>query len=266
MKILRLLAVPITLAGCTTTATPSQQENSDAEFFPLFDGQSFAGWSGEEGLWRVEGGAIVGETEVALEENTYLIHERQYDNFEVRLKYRMTGDIANTGLQYRSYPMEGKPFMMGGPQANIVTKHADRTFAMLFDELGRDMMVAYGENARIVADLEAELGFRSIVHDCVNTKAAIMAAQRPYPAWNDLTVIAYGDYQLHVLNGVVALQVVDDDPRAPTSGQFGLQIHRDLVMGAEFRNIEVRILDQAPDLTGRFLTDPQPVNQDGECP
>jgi hypothetical protein len=161
--------------------------------------------------------------------------------------------------------MAGKPFMMVGYQANIVTKHADQTFAMLFDEHGRDMMVAYGENARIVADPGAQRGFRAIVKDCVNTRQAIMAAQRPYPEWNDLVVIAHGNHLIHAINGVVTLQVVDDDPRAPAAGQFGLQIHRDLAMSGEFRNIQVRELDAKPDLAGRFVTDPRPATPDGKC-
>jgi hypothetical protein len=108
-------------------------------------------------------------------------------------------------------------------------------------------------------------GFRAIVSDCVNSRQAIMAAQRPYPEWNDLVVIAHGNRLIHAINGVMTLQVVDDDPRAVTSGQFGLQIHRDLIMSSAFRNIAVRELDAMPDLAGRFVTDPRPTAPDGTC-
>lgn len=264
----RLLASAalLTLAGCTASLESVSRSAPDDGFRPLFDGSTLTGWRGEQGLWRVEKGVIIGETAVALPENTFLLHEGKFSDFEVRLQYRMSSNIANTGLQYRSHATPGKPFLMAGYQANIVTKHADRSFAMLFEELGRNTMVAYGENARIVADPAAERGFRAIVSGCVNTKQAIMAAQRPWPEWNDLVVIAYGNHLLHAVNGVMTLQVIDDDPRAAASGQFGLQIHRDLVMSSEFRNIAVRELSAPPNLAGRFVTDPRPVNPDGTCP
>lgn len=264
----RLLAgaALLALAACAPAPESAARMVPDPDGFqPLFDGKTLNGWRGEEGLWRVENGTIIGATPVPLPENTYLRYNGTFGDFEVRLQYRMSTEIANTGLQYRSRPLARNSFDMAGYQANIVTKHADQTFAMLFDEHGRDMMVAYGENARIVADPGAQRGFRAIVKECVNSRQAIMAAQRPYPEWNDLVVIAHGNHLIHAINGVVTLQVVDDDPRAPASGQFGLQIHRDLAMSSEFRNIAVRKLNAMPDLAGRFVTVPRPVNPDGKC-
>jgi hypothetical protein len=249
------------LAGCATTQTGGAGDG----FVPLFDGRTLAGWSGEPGLWSVREGMIVGRTDRALADNTFLIREGVHRDFEVRLKYRMTTPIANTGIQYRSHPVSGRRFFMSGYQANIVTANADRTFAMLFDEHGRDMMVAYGERARIVADANAPKGFRSILEGCVNSKTAIMAAQRPYPEWNDYVVVAYGNRIVHALNGVKTLEVIDEDPRAPREGQFGLQIHRDLVMGAEFRDIAVKRLDAAPDLTARFVENPGNATPANAC-
>lgn len=46
-----------------------------AEFVSIFDGKSLAGWDGDPRLWRVEDGAIVGETtaELTTKHNTFLI-------------------------------------------------------------------------------------------------------------------------------------------------------------------------------------------------
>lgn len=264
----RLMA--LLLLSSATACAGSQQASTPAAgardgFVPLFDGRTLNGWRGEPGLWSVRDGMIVARTDRALADNTFLIREGMFRNFEVRLKYRMTTPIANTGLQYRSRPVPDRRFFLAGYQANIVTKNADRTFAMLFDEYGRDMMVAYGERARIVPDAAAPKGFRSIVEGCVNSKAAIMAAQRPYPEWNDYVVVAYGNRIVHALNGIVTLEVVDQDPRAPAEGQFGLQIHRDMAMGAEFRDIEVKPLDREPDLAGRFTVNPGSATPANNC-
>jgi len=265
MRIANALMVSALLSSCTADDGPTSAASS-IEFVPLFDGQSLDQWVGREDLWSVEEGIITGQTDVALAENTFLVRDGIYRNFEVRLKYRMTTDLSNTGLQYRSRPLPGQPFVVAGYQANIVTKHADKTFAMLFDEYGRDMMVGYGEKARIVPDDSAELGFRSIIESCVNSKSDIMAAQQPFPAWNDYVIIAYENHLIHALNGVVTLEVIDEDPRAPREGQFALQIHRDMIMGAQFKDLEVRTLYSPPELTDRFVVAGPALTADGTCP
>ena len=44
-------------------------------FVSIFDGSSLKGWDGDPKFWRVEGGAIVGQTTAAnpLKENTFII-------------------------------------------------------------------------------------------------------------------------------------------------------------------------------------------------
>ena len=45
-----------------------------AGFEPMFDGASLAGWEGDTGFWKVEGGLLVGESTAAkpLPANTFL--------------------------------------------------------------------------------------------------------------------------------------------------------------------------------------------------
>ena len=265
MQFATAMLLPALLSSCTAEDRPTSAPSS-VDFVPLFDGQSLDHWVGQEELWSVDNGIITGQTDVALAENTFLVRDGIYRDFEVRLKYRMTTDLSNTGLQYRSRPLPDQPFVVAGYQANIVTKHADKTFAMLFDEYGRDMMVGYGERARIVPDDSAELGFRSIIESCVNSKSDIMAAQQPFPVWNDYVIIAYENHLIHALNGVATLEVIDEDPRAPREGQFALQIHRDMIMGAQFKDIEVLTLDSPPELTDRFVVAGPAMTADGTCP
>ncbi len=100
MIIKRALLVLLTVCLCSQLATAQ-----DEGFQPIFDGQSLAGWSGDEKLWRVEDGAIVGETTAdrKIDVNNFLVWDYDVDDFELRMKFRISGqDAANSGIQFRS--------------------------------------------------------------------------------------------------------------------------------------------------------------------
>src|SRR5690625_123505 len=71
----------------------------------LFNGQNLEGWIGDERLWRVENGILIGETddgERQIPRNSFLILEKDEPaDFELSLKVRITGN-NNSGIQYRS--------------------------------------------------------------------------------------------------------------------------------------------------------------------
>jgi hypothetical protein len=72
-------------------------------FEPLFDGSSMKGWDGDPAFWRVEDGALVGQTttEKQPKQNTFLIWRGGSPaDFELRLQFRLTG--FNSGIQFRS--------------------------------------------------------------------------------------------------------------------------------------------------------------------
>ena len=67
----------------------------------LFDGKSLAGWSGITSNWRVEDGAITGEStkDAPLKNNTFLVYEKKVGDFELNCEFKITG--GNSGIQYR---------------------------------------------------------------------------------------------------------------------------------------------------------------------
>jgi hypothetical protein len=72
-------------------------------FDKIFDGTTLKNWDGDPTFWRVENGAIVGEStaEKPVTENTFLIYRgSEPDNFELKLEFRMNS--TNSGVQYRS--------------------------------------------------------------------------------------------------------------------------------------------------------------------
>ncbi len=70
----------------------------------LFDGKSLKGWEGNEKSFRVEEGAIVaGTLKEKIPRNEFLATEKEYGDFELRLKFKLLGgEKANAGVQIRS--------------------------------------------------------------------------------------------------------------------------------------------------------------------
>src|SRR5439155_186699 len=73
----------------------------------IFDGTTRAGWDGDTAFWRVEHGAIVGETTSGkpLKANTFIIWRGgRTRDFELTLEYRMStrNPAGNSGVQFRS--------------------------------------------------------------------------------------------------------------------------------------------------------------------
>ena len=109
VRLFSWIALVAVLASTTTTARAADWES-------LFNGKDMSGWKGVEGLWRVEDGAITGETtkEKPTKGNTFLIWQGgEIGNFELKLQYRIHG--GNSGIQYRSFDTKPGSFVVGWP-------------------------------------------------------------------------------------------------------------------------------------------------------
>jgi hypothetical protein len=74
-----------------------------AGFTQIFDGATLNGWDGDPSFWKVEGGAIVGQStpENAVKENTFIIWRGgEPADFELKLEFRI--NATNSGIQFRS--------------------------------------------------------------------------------------------------------------------------------------------------------------------
>src|SRR3546814_15806408 len=76
----------------------------------LFDGKTLAGWRvlnpADEKLWTVGDSAIIGgDGHTIIKENSYLYTENEYEDFEFRCLFRLSGDPAtgliNSWIQYQ---------------------------------------------------------------------------------------------------------------------------------------------------------------------
>ena len=90
--------------GAVVFSEPSPLDFGDHQgYLPLFDGKSLKGWDGNPKFWRVENGAIVGESTAANPSgNSYIVYRGlQAKDFTLKFEIKIEGD-GGSGIQYRS--------------------------------------------------------------------------------------------------------------------------------------------------------------------
>ncbi len=206
-------------------------------FEPLFDGQTLEGWDGNPKFWRVEDGAITGQTtpDNPTSGNTFLIWRKgPVDNFELRLQYRIVG--GNSGIQYRS--REPDKWVLSGYQADF---DASAKYAgILYEEKARGILALRGKQVVIHED-----GRLEDVGTTTDEQTMIGAIKKE--EWNDYRVVAQGNHLVHAINGHVTVDVVDNQKeKRSMSGLLGLQLHAGPPMKVQFRQIRLKKLSAAP--------------------
>jgi putative heme-binding domain-containing protein len=202
-----------------------------AEEIVLFDGTTLEGFHGDSRYWTVEDGAIVGRTTDAapLERNTYLIHERPFADFVLRLEYRLRG--GNSGIQYRSRDLG--EFAVAGYQADL--EDGPNWTGMLYEERGRGILCRRGTRLDVSRDgtrRESSLGDAD----------ALLAVTRA-SEWNEYEIVARGNRLIHRINGARMIDVVDqDENHAATEGSIAFQLHTGPAMEVAFRNVRIERL------------------------
>lgn len=208
LKILPSLILALILTG---TAVGQQAENTKS----LFDGKSLKGWkvfpAEYEKIWTVKDSLIVaGDGVNTVPENNYLYTEKEYEDFEFRCLFRLTGDHAtcmiNSGIQYRSF-IEGDN--MVGYQADI-----GRGFwGDIYDEHRRALLVT-GDLSTLNHILKED-------------------------GWNSYIVRVKGNRHELYINGVKTADYIEQDASIPTKGIIGVQLHSGGNAQLELRDITI---------------------------
>ena len=207
--------------------------NAEAqEFQSLFNGKDLTGWSGKTEFWSVKDGAIFGETtkDKPTKGNTFLVWKGgDVADFVFKTKVRFTGN--NSGVQYRS-EFVGKPedFVVKGYQADLHPK--PEFFGMLYAEKWRGIVARRFERVVVGAD-----GKPQVIGEVGDKDQKLVDNE-----WNELTIIAVGNRQIHQVNGVTTMDLTDNHPEAKRKGILALQLHAGAPMTVEFKDIELRHL------------------------
>lgn len=220
MKVLTLLRGLSLLLAFSIVCLPATAD--DDGFESLFDGETLDGWHGNDQLWSVQDGAIVGVTDGEIPDNTFLISDREFSNFVLKVKFRLHDHRGNSGIQYRSEELsefngnELQPFVVGGYQADIASE--------------RYMGILYGEKTG-----------RGIIEDVSDEVRAALEEAVHKDGWNEYVLTADGDHITQVLNGVTTVDITD--PEGADSGIIGLQLHRGHDMTISFKDLLIKPMD-----------------------
>lgn len=211
----------------------------------MFDGETLDGWRGDAAYWSVKDGAITGASNQPIPENTFLIYGKSFSDFEIELKYRFLTAKGNSGLQYRSRMTDEEKFLMEGYQANMVTIDAKQRYAFLWDEEARRLLANLGEKVEIN---EKDGQMERLVTGQVGAPRTILIADKSYPAWNKLVVVAKDNKLRHMINGHRAVDVIDNDQGGRAmEGLFALQLHSGPAMGIQIKDIFIKELVTIPE-------------------
>jgi len=247
-------------AVAAAQAQPGSQQATDFAnhqgYTSIFDGRTLAGWEGQPGLWRVEDGAIVGETAKDMFApwafpNTFLIYRGiTAKDFDLKLEIKVEKG-GGSGVQYRSSigtqpgqaagkANEGRDprWSMIGPQADfwypVDDQARDYSGQLYSQNTGLGTIVERGQVVQSLAGKGPQL--LGLIGDRGKLGASVNDA-----SWNQYTIVARGGVILHILNGQLMAVLVDDDPASSNnvSGLFGLQIEG-VPCKVSFRNLWLR--------------------------
>ena len=229
-KTLRSVAslLSITVAALALWAAPARGEDLPEGFASLFDGKTLTGWHGDAKPWSVADGAIVGKTDGKMPANQFLVSDAEYDNFVLRVAFKLHGHKGNSGIQFRSQELKEVdgtpqiPFCVKGNQADI----ADNQF----------MGILYGERSRgIMAQVNEE-------------KQKELAKVVKKDDWNTYEITADGAHIVQKINGFTTVDFTDPDfgdpQKAEKTGIIALQLHVGGDMQISFKDLILKKLSK----------------------
>ncbi|WP_353566346.1 family 16 glycoside hydrolase [Haloferula sargassicola] len=211
----------------------SSLAGAEEKWTPLFNGRDLTGWSGDEKLWSVEDGVVVGRTddgERKITENSYLLLDTDVPgDFVLEFKAKVEGE--NSGVQYRAWRAEGVKWGVGGYQCDM--HPAPDYLGMLYDERGAGILCTRGKRL-IIGQGEELLG--------------VERKDTRLDQWNDYRITAFGRKVRHEVNGEITVEVFDkDDSERPLDGILALQLHVGGPMKASFKDMRIRPLEAWPE-------------------
>ena len=189
---------------------PLSSPAAEPEFLPLFNGKDLTGWDGDFDLWKVENGMIVGDSP-GIKHNQFLRTKSNFENFELRLEFRLKDGIGNTGVQFRSKPVDNST-EVSGYQADIGEKY----WGCLYDESRRNKILMQAD---------------SKLNDVLKKDG-----------WNEYMIRAEGERITLGINGVTTVDYRETDAEIPRTGFIALQVHSGPPLRVEFRKIQIKEL------------------------
>ena len=190
-------------------------DDSMLVFVRLFDGKTFDGWEGDtEKSFRIEDGAVVGGSlDAPIPRNEFLCTKEQYGDFELRLKFKLTGQGANAGVQIRSQRIPNH-HEVRGYQADM----GDGWWGSLYDESRRN---------KVLVAAKPEVVKEAVKRD----------------DWNDYRIECKGRRIRLWINDRETVDYTETDEKIEQTGIIGLQIHGGGPSEARYKDIRIKKLN-----------------------
>ena len=206
------------------------------EFHAIFDGESLKGWSAPNmSYWSIKDGAITAEStsENPCTSNQFLVWQGgDVADFELKLRFRVTGNGCNSGVQFRS---RIKPNGLAvGYQADIYERgpYLGGVCDELHTRKGPELLTANGK--KTVIDTSGKR---------TSTSLAGKATMKPPGEWNDYHITAKGQRIILRINGVKCSELLDqEEEHYDLKGILGLQLRSGKPMKVQFKDVYLRQL------------------------
>jgi hypothetical protein len=212
-----ILLLLSTLFAILPSAEFAAGADDEPGFRPLFDGKSLAGWEGDEKVFRVADGAIVGGSlQNKIDHNHFLCTKDRFGDFELRLQAKLVGKGENAGVQFRSERIKDH-FEVIGYQCDMGMAAGKSIWGALYDESRRKMFLVQGDHEKLAEKVKAD-------------------------DWNDLVIRCEGPRVQIWVNGLQTVDYRETDEKIARSGIIGLQIHGGQPAEASYRNIRIKKL------------------------
>lgn len=218
----------------------------------IFDGKTLHNWVGDTAYWRVQDSCLVGivTPETLLKRNSFIIWQgKMPDNFELKLEYQISAN-GNSGINYRSEPIEGVLHALKGYQADL--NGANTYTGSNYEERKRTTLASQGEKTilpsvqvspdSLQTKIRGNQWLPKIVVASLGTTKALRASIKT-DGWNQYKIVVKGNRLQHYVNGVLMSDVTDNDPvNRKYSGLLGVQVHVGPPMRVAFRDVFLKRL------------------------
>ena len=190
-----------------------QAPAADPGTISLFDGTTLAGWEGDNTVFRIENGAIVGgQLKEKIPHNFFLSSAKDYADFELTLEFKLIGENTNAGVQIRSKRIPDHHEMIGY-QADLGQNY----WGALYDESRR---------RRILASPNADE----------------LAKVLKKSEWNHYRIRCKGKRIQLWINEFQTVDYTEEDDAIEQSGKIAVQIHGGPPGEAWYRSLRIKEL------------------------
>ena len=203
------------LCSCVLMLCILSPSSGKASRSPLFDGRSFQGWEGDtDKTFRIQDGAVVaGSLSAKVPRNEFLCTRKSYQNFVLRVKFKLLGTGANAGVQIRSkripnhHEVIGYQADMGDPE----------WWGCLYDESRRKKVLAKADLATVNKVLKRN-------------------------DWNEYVIRCEGKRVQLSINGLQTVDYLESDDSIEQNGVICLQIHGGPPSEAWYKDVSIEEL------------------------